>query len=181
MQPWLARRKAGNVSRLRERRRGGFPRLGFVAIKMGRGSHVVRHRSAKPISAVRFRLAPPVFMRRFSLLLSLEFPVRPSCQRFVNFRLAKLYEPAARLPATATVHDCSLSACPGVNSTQTVVGSKENTSRGTSTNSALFSQVVYFRIARNTSSIDAKQGDHSLQADLLLIAVSKRQITSEWD
>ena len=68
-----------------------------------------------------------------------------------------------------------------MNSTQTVVGSKENTSRGTSTNSALFSQVDYFRIARHTSSIDAKEGDHFLQADfLLLIAASKRQITFEW-
>jgi hypothetical protein len=69
-----------------------------------------------------------------------------------TFRLAKLYEPSARLAATTTVHGCSLSACPVANSTQRVVGAKENTSRGTSTNSAFFSQVDYFRIVRGCAS-----------------------------
>jgi hypothetical protein len=73
---------------------------------------------------------------------SLEFPIRPSCQRFVNFSIGqiKLYEPPARLAATTTVHGCLLSACPVVNSTQRVVSSKENTSRGNSTNSAFSSK-----------------------------------------
>jgi len=63
--------------------------------------------------------------------------------------------PPARLGATTTVHGCLLSACPVVNSTQRVVGSKENTSRGTSTTSAFFSQVDYFWIARNLPELAA--------------------------
>jgi hypothetical protein len=40
---------------------------------------------------------------------------------------------------------------------------------GTFTDCAFFSQLDYFRIARNTSSIDAKQGAHFLQADFRIL------------
>jgi hypothetical protein len=65
--------------------------------------------------------------------------------------------PPARLAATTTVHGCLLSACPVVNSTQRVVGSKENTSRGNSTKSAFFSQLDYFRIARDPGRNNSRQ------------------------
>jgi hypothetical protein len=40
---------------------------------------------------------------------------------------------------------------------------------GTSTDCAFFSQLDYLRIARNTSSIDAKHGAHFLQADFRVL------------